>query len=171
MHRKKYVANTIFKTFFIIWTRRYSLQRRPTFSYYKELWPNLLKTLAPVHMFVCLSVCVFTFEVLFKRLLAPTSISWMSNIFRDSKSLGRSNGKKWSQNWKNTNKGCKMAAYFFSGEFRLTKSIIIKSIKSRFANFRIYLKTKSLKSTRFRVLGGRGQTDRHTVTVLSHRLT
>ena len=50
---------------------------------------------------VCLSVCVsvcpsvrlFTFEVPFKRLFAPTSRSWMSNTFRDSESLGKSNGK------------------------------------------------------------------------------
>ena len=46
---------------------------------------------------VCLSVCVFTFEVPFKRLFVPTSRSWMSNIFRDLESLGKSNGKKWSQ--------------------------------------------------------------------------
>ena len=45
---------------------------------------------------VCPSVCVFTFEVPFKRLFAPSSQSWMSNIFRDSESLGKSNGKKWS---------------------------------------------------------------------------
>ena len=50
-----------------------------------------------VHMFVC--VCVFTFEVLFKRLFAPTSWSRMSNIFRDSESLGKSYAKKWSQIW------------------------------------------------------------------------
>ena len=43
------------------------------------------------------SVHVFTFEVPFKRLFAPTSRSQMSNIFRDSESLGKSNGKKWSQ--------------------------------------------------------------------------
>ena len=29
-------------------------------------------------------------------LFAPTSRSWMSNIFRDSESLGKSNGKNWS---------------------------------------------------------------------------
>ena len=46
---------------------------------------------------VCRCVCVFTFEVQFKRLFAPTSRSRMSNIFRDSVSLGKSNGKKWSQ--------------------------------------------------------------------------
>ena len=38
---------------------------------------------------------MFTFEVPFKHLLAPTSQSGMSNIFRDSESF--SNGKKWSQ--------------------------------------------------------------------------
>ena len=41
------------------------------------------------------SVGLFTFEVPFKRLFAPTSQSQMSNIFRDSESLGKSNGKKW----------------------------------------------------------------------------
>ena len=45
---------------------------------------------------VCVSVCVFTFEVPFKRLFAPTSRSGMSNIFSDSESLGKSNGKKWT---------------------------------------------------------------------------
>ena len=46
---------------------------------------------------MCLFACVFTFEVPFKRLFAPTSQSQMSDIFRDSESLGKSNGKKWSQ--------------------------------------------------------------------------
>ena len=41
----------------------------------------------------------FTFEVPFKGLFAPTSRSRMSNIFRDSESLGKSNGKKWSNIW------------------------------------------------------------------------
>ena len=48
---------------------------------------------------VCPSVCLFTFEVPFNGLFAPTYRSWMSNIFRDSESLGKSNGKKWSQIW------------------------------------------------------------------------
>ena len=52
-----------------------------------------------VRLCVCLSVCLFTFEVPFKRLFAPTSRSRTSNIFRDSESLGKSNGKKWSQMW------------------------------------------------------------------------
>ena len=41
----------------------------------------------------------FTFEVQFNSLFAPTFRSWMSNIFRDSESLGKSNGKKWSNIW------------------------------------------------------------------------
>ena len=47
-------------------------------------------------MCVCVSVCVFTFEVPFNGLFALTSRSRMSNIFRDSESLGKCNGKKWS---------------------------------------------------------------------------
>ena len=47
-------------------------------------------------MSVCPSVCVFTFEVTFNGLFAPTSRSRMSNIFKDSESLGKNNGKKWS---------------------------------------------------------------------------
>ena len=35
----------------------------------------------------------FTFEVPFNGLFSPTYRSWMSNIFRDSESLGKSNGK------------------------------------------------------------------------------
>ena len=46
-----------------------------------------------VRLSVCPSVCVFIFEVPFKRLFAPTSQSPMSNIFRDLESLGKSNGK------------------------------------------------------------------------------
>ena len=58
------------------------------YAFYKSKCPS-----------VCLSVPLFTFEVPFKRLFAPTSRSRMSNIFRDSESLGKSNGKKWSQIW------------------------------------------------------------------------
>ena len=35
----------------------------------------------------------------FNGLFAPTSRSRMSNIFRDSESLGKNNGKKWSKIW------------------------------------------------------------------------
>ena len=47
----------------------------------------------------CLFVRLFTFEVPFKGLFAPTSWSQMSKVFRIVESLGKSNGKKWSQIW------------------------------------------------------------------------
>ena len=47
----------------------------------------------------CLFVCLFTFEVPFNGLFAPTSQNRMSNIFRDLESLGKSYGKKWSNIW------------------------------------------------------------------------
>ena len=50
-----------------------------------------------VRLFFRLFVCVFTFEVPFKRFFAPTSRSQMSDICRDLESLGKNNGKKWSQ--------------------------------------------------------------------------
>ena len=50
---------------------------------------------------VCLCLCVSVpFHVVyFEAYFAPTSQSWMSNIFRDSEFMGKSAGKKWSQNW------------------------------------------------------------------------
>ena len=54
---------------------------------------------------------MFTFEVPFKRLFAPTSRSRMSNIFRASESLGKSNGKKWSQ----------IGTFFFENCQKLTR--------------------------------------------------
>ena len=70
---------------------------------------------------VCVSVCVFTFELPFNGLFAPTSQSRMSNIFRDSESLGKSNGKKWSQIWtflfKNCLKSPRKKKFFFSHFF------------------------------------------------------
>ena len=62
-------------------------------------------------------VCVFTFEVPFKRLFAPTFQSRMSNIFRDLESLGKRNEKKWYQIWT-----------FFVGKW----SKIIKQTKNSF---------------------------------------
>ena len=56
-----------------------------------------LSVLLSICLSVCLSVSVFTFQVPFKCLFSPTSRSRMSNIFRDSESLGKSNWKKWSQ--------------------------------------------------------------------------
>ena len=82
--------------------------------------------------FVCLCVCVFTFEVLFKRLFAPTSWSRMSNIFRDSESLGKSNGKKWSQIWTLLlRKGVKSPGktkFVFFGELCLSSRIFLVSV-------------------------------------------
>ena len=52
-----------------------------------------------VSLSVRLCVCLFTFEVPFNGRFAPTSRSRMSNIFRDLESLGKSNGKKWSNIW------------------------------------------------------------------------
>ena len=75
---------------------------RKQFSKHRPSGP-MLSISWNVHISVCLSVClfvcVFTFEVPFNGLFAPTSRSWMSNIFRDSESLGKSNGKKWSHIW------------------------------------------------------------------------
>ena len=58
-------------------------------AFYKSKCPS-------AYVSVCPSVCLFTFEVPFNGFFAPTSRSQMSNIFRDSESLGKSNGKKWS---------------------------------------------------------------------------
>ena len=78
----------------------------PWFSKHRPSGP-MLSISRNDHMFVCLfvcvcvclSVCLFTFEVPLNSLFAPTSQSRMSNIFRDSESLGKSNGKKWSHIW------------------------------------------------------------------------
>ena len=48
--------------------------------FYKLKCPSACLSVRP-------SVCVFTFEVPFKHLFAPTSRSGMSNIFRDSEFL------------------------------------------------------------------------------------
>ena len=73
----------------------------PLFNQFSKHRPSgpMLSISRNVHMFICLFVCVFTFEVPFKRLFTPTSWNLMSNIFRYSESLGKSNGKKWSQIW------------------------------------------------------------------------
>ena len=50
-------------------------------------------------MSVCLLVYPSPFHVLeFEAYFAPTFRSWMSKNFRDSEFLGKSAGKKWSQN-------------------------------------------------------------------------
>ena len=54
-----------------------------------------------VRVSVCVSVCVSVpFPVVyFEAYFAPTSRSRISKNFKDSESLGKSAGKKWSQNW------------------------------------------------------------------------
>ena len=53
-----------------------------------------------VFVCVCLCVCLSPFhKVDFEAYFSPTSRSWGSKIFRNSESLGKSAGKKWSQNW------------------------------------------------------------------------
>ena len=59
------------------------------FSKHRPSGP-MLSIIQNVRLRVRLSVRLFNFEVPFKRLFAPTSRSWMSNIFRDSESLGKS---------------------------------------------------------------------------------
>ena len=65
-------------------------------TFYKSICPSVCLSVCPC---VCVFVRVFTFEVPFNGLLAPTSRSRMSNIFRDLESLGKSNGKNWSNIW------------------------------------------------------------------------
>ena len=63
-----------------------------TFSKHRPSGP-MLSISQNVRLSVCVSVCPFTFEVPFNGLFAPTSQSRMFNIFRDSESFGKSNGK------------------------------------------------------------------------------
>ena len=81
--------------------RKYLLWWMLIFTLFSNHQPSgpMLSISRFVRLYVHLSIRVFTFEVAFKRLFAPTSQSWMSNIFRDLESLGKSNGKKWSQIW------------------------------------------------------------------------
>ena len=100
------------------------------YFFWEVAWFSLYRPSGPiqsisrfVRLSVCLSVrlsvcvCVFTFEVPFKRLFAPFFQSRMSNIFRDSESLGKSNGKKWSHIWtilfENCQKSPRKKKFFF----------------------------------------------------------
>ena len=68
------------------------------------LHPSLVIFTNPVGLVVAMSVCLFTclspFHVLdFEAYFAPISRSRMSKICRASESLGKSAGRKGSQNW------------------------------------------------------------------------
>ena len=76
-------------------------------------------------------VCLFTFEVPFKHIFAPASQSRMSKINGDSESLGKSNGKKWSQIYKllliKSVKFPRKKKYFLD-KFCLTEQVFLVSI-------------------------------------------
>ena len=82
-----------------------------------------------VRLCVCVSVCLFTFEVPFNGLFSPISRSRMSNIFRDSESLGKSNGKKWSQIW----------TFLFENCLKSPRKKKISSLFSVFFGFQSFL--------------------------------
>ena len=66
---------------------------------WSQIWTFLFKNcLKSPHNYFFLHF-FFTFEVPFNGLFAPTSRSRMSNIFRDSEFLSKSNGKKWVKIW------------------------------------------------------------------------
>ena len=70
---------------------------------WSQIWTflleNCLKLPRKKKFFFFTFFCLLRFSVFFNGLFAPTSRSRMSNIFRDSDSLGKSNGKKWSNIW------------------------------------------------------------------------
>ena len=76
----------------------------------------------------------------------------MSNIFKDSESLGKSNVKKWSENKKNTYKGCKIAARNF---FLLLFSANLGLITNSFPRSHSLVKKDQLKETNLELSAGR----------------
>ena len=94
-----YTSLVLFRQKFHNWKSTFEVmieKRHNIFFKASALWADAFyKSKCPS---VCLwSVRVFTFELPFKHLFAPTFWSRMSKIFRDSESLGKSIGKKWSQ--------------------------------------------------------------------------
>ena len=63
------------------------------------LFENCLKLPHKKKLFFFTFFGLLRFLVFFNGLFEPTSRSRMSNIFRDSESWGKSNGKKWSNIW------------------------------------------------------------------------
>ena len=66
---------------------------------YEHFCLKIVKIAAQKKVFFFTFFGLLRFSVFFSGLFAPTFRSRMSNIFRDSESLGKSNGKKWSQIW------------------------------------------------------------------------
>ena len=79
-------------------------------AFYKSKCPSVCPS-------VCLSVCLSVCSLLRYRLnvFCPPSRSRMSNIFRDSESLGKSSGKKWSQ----------IGTFLFGSDLKLRRNFII----------------------------------------------
>ena len=115
-----YTKNTKIREICIRGTIKWSTEILRFVSIFSKHRPSgpMLSISRNVRLSVCLSVCLFTFEVPFKRLFAPTSWSRMSNIFRDSESLGKSKWKKWSQIWtflfENCQKSPRKKKFFFA---------------------------------------------------------
>ena len=83
---------------------------------------KLSKIVAQKKVFFFTFFGLLRFLVFFNGLFAPTSQSRMSNIFKDSESLGKSIGKKWSQIWTFLIENCrksprKKKVFFFSHFF------------------------------------------------------
>ena len=112
-HDKKKSINHFPKTQILFWYHHFSLicwttlltncSCEPYKTYLSIYTFSLKRPTGPIRSSswdVCLCVCVSPFHVLdFEAHFAPTSRSRMSKSFRDSESLGKSPGKKWSQNW------------------------------------------------------------------------
>ena len=91
----------------------------------------------------------------FFGLFAPTSWSRMSNIFRDSESLGKSNGKKWSNIWtflfESGLKSPRKQKFFFVADFALVHppmaSVLLSASVERcfVSRMRDFLKTFMVK--------------------------
>ena len=105
--------------------------------WFSKHWPSgpMLSISQFVRPSVCLYVCLFTFEIPFNSLFAPTSQSRMSNIFTDSESLGKSNGKKWSRIWTFLFENCQKSRHkkkknspFFSLFFDLLRFLVLLTV-------------------------------------------
>ena len=118
--RKKKFFSSIFSVFFGFWSFLTVFLpplpevRCPIFLEIRNPWGKIMERSGHRYEHFCLKIVwnrrakkvffftffgLFRFLVFFNSLFAPISRSRMSNIFRDSESLGKSNGKKWFQIW------------------------------------------------------------------------